>query len=416
MATWTLLKTSAILTNDLRHVCSSGTKIYYVDDSSDDIYEYDPDTNTETLIIDASAITDYTSTVSIAWFNNNLYILDTYFTAPNVEIRVERWDGTPDDLTTVKTLTLNGGPTQTGMLANASTIVAFTVDNPTSPDPYDAECWYSSDGSSWSAGSWDTAVWSPPDLNGNFIPPKNTAFPTGLFREFVTTTDAGRTTTTEKSIFQFIGGIWIKIVALNSSPVGIYKFSSPNESIHWTYTAGQYYGSDWSGPTTISSSPYQMYQVNMPYSTAVDFSSPTLQQLDGLAWTLLDTFTGSWDIDPTASPVIVRLDNGNVYIVAYASVGAGYDVRIFGRDEPIVTECAASFYYGIEVPTLAGPLPVCGVNPGAMLIDRRTGLVILGANQAGGASVIRASLPYSEWTDISGIVPTGTAVTSIKGL
>lgn len=416
MATWTYLLASAIAGSTIRHVCSSGTKIYYVDNSTEDVYEYDPDTNTETLIIDASAITNYGNTLSIAWFADNLYVFNYYSTVD--EFRVERWDGTPDDLTTVKTFTKNDfGPTQLGMMTDGSTLVAFGVENPASPAAYSAECWYSSDGSSWSAGSWDDDVWSPPDLNGTFLAPRNTGFPTGLYREFVTDINhPTRSITTEKSIFLFSGGVWTILAVLNTNANEIYNFSSPNEGIHWTYTTGQYYDSAFAGTATIGSSPRQTYQVNMPYSVAISLAPPVLYQYLAGAWVLLDTMDVSWDMDST-SKAMVLMDNGDPYIIAYSTIGGGLDVRIFGRDTPIEPPgCTpAQFYYGVEVPIFTSLLPFCGVNPGGMAISAKGDLAVLGTNAAASQSVVWGAYPFTgAWNDISGIVPTGTAVTSVK--
>jgi hypothetical protein len=407
MATWTHLLASAMASTVVRHICSSGTKIYYIDHSTNDVYEYDPGTNTETLILDASAIGSYGTTYAITWFNDDLYVMNEYGGAP----KVERWDGTPNDLTTVKTFTLNGGPTQTGLLSDTNTIVAFTVTNPTSPAAYSAECWYSSSGSSWSAGSWDNAVWSPPDLNGVFDAPRNTAFPTGLFREFVTTTDAGRTTTTQKCIFEFVGGVWIKGAVLNTAPGEIYNFSSPNEAVHWTHTTGQYYDSAFAGTTTIGSSPRQTHQVNMPYSVAISLAPPVLYEYSGGAWVLLDTLNASWDLDSNAK-AIVRLDNGDVYMVAYSSIGAGYDVRIFVRDTPIDPPAAVKFYQGIDSLAFKSDIPVAGVDPGGLAVSLG-GLAFVGSNGPSGQMVVRAASPYTAWTDLSGSIPNTAGVRTL---
>lgn len=415
MAIWTHLLASAIAGSTIRHVCSSGTKFYYVDNGTEDVYEYDPDTNTETLIVDASTITDYLDTVAIAWFNGNLYVFN-YYGGGVTEYRVQRWTA-PTTLTTVKTFTNdNFGPTQIGMLADSNTLVAFGVDNPASPAAYSAECWYSSDGASWSAGSWNVDVWSPPDLNGSFLAPRNTDFPTGLYREFVTDTNhPTRSATTEKSIFLFSGGVWTKIAVLNTGPNEIYLYSSPNEGVHWTYTTGEYYtDSTFSSTTTIGSSPPQTYQVNMPYSIALTLIPVLLYEYSGGGWILLDTLTATWEF--SSNGVMVRMDNGDCYIIVYSSIGAAYDIRIFGRDEPIITECSpAQFYYGIEVPIFTSNLPFCGVNPGGMAISAKGDLAVLGTNAAASQAVVWGAYPFTaEWNDISGIVPTGTAVTSVK--
>lgn len=408
MATWTYLLASAITGSTIRHVCSSGVKIYYVDNTTEDVYEYDPGTNTETLIIDASAITNYGNTLSIAWFKGDLYAFNYYSTVD--EFRVERWDGTPNDLTTVKTFAKNDfGPTQLGMLTDGNTLVAFGVENPSSPAAYSAECWYSSDGSGWSAGSWNVSVWSPPDLNGTFLAPRNTDFPTGLYREFVTDINhPTRSITAEKSIFLFSGGVWTKIAVLNTNANEIYNFSSPNEDVHWTYTTGQYYDSAFAGTTTIGSSPRQTYQVNMPYSVAISLAfspAPSLYQYSAGAWVLLDTMDASWDLDSNAKAMIL-MDNGDPYIIAYSSIGGGYDVRIFGRDTPINPPATAAFYYGRNGLRRRSELPFPFLNIGGLSISYP--FAVLGAGVSGSPMVAFATPndDYGSFVDFTGSLGT----------
>lgn len=400
MATWTHLLASAMATTVVRHICSSGTKIYYVDNSTEDVYEYNPVGNVETLIIDASAITNYGNTLSIVWFKGDLYVFNYYSTVD--EFRVERWDGTPDDLTTVKTFTLvDFGPTQLGMLADANTIVAFGVENPASPAAYSAECWYSTTGASWTAGSWSNDVWAPPDLNGVFDAPRNTFFPTGLFREFVTTTNAGRTTTTQKRIFEFVGGVWTQGAILNTAPGEIYNFSSPNEDVHWTYVTGQYYDNAFAGTTTIGGSPRQTHVVNMPYSVSITLAPPELYQYSAGAWVLLDTMDVSWDLDSNAKAMIL-MDNGDPYIIAYSSIGAGYDVRIFGRDTPITPAAEAAFYYGRGNLQNRSALPFDFLNIAGLAVAYP--FAILGSGVAGAQMVayVAPADDYGSFTDFTG--------------
>lgn len=77
--------------------------------------------------------------------------------------------------------------------------------------------------------------------------------------------------------------------------------------------------------------------------------------------------------------------------------------------------CSASFYYGIEVPQFVSNLPFC-VEPGGLAISPETYVAVLGTGEAAGQSVVYQLPPYNlpTWNNISGIVPTGTAVTSIK--
>lgn len=92
---------------------------------------------------------------------------------------------------------------------------------------------------------------------------------------------------------------------------------------------------------------------------------------------------------------------------------ASNSVEIWLGSEPA---CQASFYYGIEVPVFASALPFC-VQPGGLAVSPETYIAVLGTGQGDvGQAVVYQLPPYNgAWTDISGgVVPTGTAVTSIK--
>jgi hypothetical protein len=102
--------------------------------------------------------------------------------------------------------------------------------------------------------------------------------------------------------------------------------------------------------------------------------------------------------------------NNTLYLLSNSLTANSVDIWTAG------SSCVAKFYYGIEVPVYASDLPFCGVNPGALALAK-SGLVVLGGDGRSGPSVVYGGYPYTgEWADISGIVPTGTAVTSIKFL
>lgn len=103
--------------------------------------------------------------------------------------------------------------------------------------------------------------------------------------------------------------------------------------------------------------------------------------------------------------------NGQLF--ALTTSIASNSVEIWLGSEPA---CQASLYYGIETPVFASNLPFC-VQPGGLAISPETYIAVLGTGQGDvGQSVVYQLPPYNgAWTDISGgVVPTGTAVTSIK--
>jgi hypothetical protein len=102
--------------------------------------------------------------------------------------------------------------------------------------------------------------------------------------------------------------------------------------------------------------------------------------------------------------------NNNLYLLSNSNTANSVDIWTAG------SSCVSKFYYGIEVPVYTSDLPFCGVNPGGLALAK-SGLVVLGTDGRVGPSVVYGGYPYTgEWVDISGIVPTGTAVTSIKFL
>lgn len=126
-----------------------------------------------------------------------------------------------------------------------------------------------------------------------------------------------------------------------------------------------------------------------------------------------DTDTATFIADgTTGSQTIYDYFIINDQLFALTDSGTANSVEIWTAG---LLGCSASFYYGIEVPEFVSNLPFC-VEPGGLAISPETHIAVLGTAGAGGQSVVYQLPPHNlpTWNDISGIVPTGTAVTSIK--
>lgn len=130
-----------------------------------------------------------------------------------------------------------------------------------------------------------------------------------------------------------------------------------------------------------------------------------------------DPDTNTFVSDGAITPGLVVYDffnlNDTLYALCSSETANSVDIWEGG---PLA--CHAQFYYGVGTPSLASELPICGVNPGGLAIAAQSGVVVLGSDGRGnGPSVIYQNYIYAgEWVDISGIVPTGTAVNSVKFL
>ena len=82
---------------------------------------------------------------------------------------------------------------------------------------------------------------------------------------------------------------------------------------------------------------------------------------------------------------------------------------------PAITSAVAKFYQGLNTPTFKSNLPLAGCNPVAMAI-LPNGIAVVGSNVAGSQIAAYSPAPYASWTDMTPVMSTGTAVTSIKNI
>ena len=148
MATWTHIRTLTGLSPSW--VCLDGSTIYFIsDDSADnDIYQYTTTTDTLVKIAENTSITDWHEARGMTFFDGNLYALVDYKT-PTQNLQVIQYDGTPDSWTSVLTMAREI-EFYTGLFSNDDEMVVFGIE-------FDAdieETWYTTNGTSWSAGSW----------------------------------------------------------------------------------------------------------------------------------------------------------------------------------------------------------------------------------------------------------------------
>jgi hypothetical protein len=124
-----------------------------------------------------------------------------------------------------------------------------------------------------------------------------------------------------------------------------------------------------------------------------------------------DTFVADGSISDTLNVIDFFVLNNTLYLLSTSATANSVDIWTAG------STCQAKFYYGTEVPVFTSNLPICGVRPGGMAIAAKSGLVVLGTNGEAGPAVVYGQYPYTgEWSNISGIVPSGTSVSSIKFL
>lgn len=388
-------------------VVSSGTKIYWArrgaGDLSNDIYEYNPDTDTATRIIQISAITDYFNTRGLAWFNGNLYVLAQYNIGANTTYRVQRWTGVPDGLTTVDTVVTE--PTVDIGYANIYCDGSLMVVAYVSEVIGNYVVRYTANGSSFSAGSFGGFS---PRIVGNDTTRDNrkltTEYPLGIYDDFCTNSLVADCT--EDRLMKFVDTGWTS-VKIQVSSGHHYRQGSPNGGVHWVEQANATFTPDFVTYTEASATISQIREINMPWMPGVEASS--LYRFDGSTFTLFESF-GSLAFSSPDDSAMVRLDSNLLYYIAPEDFAGTWIVA--RSSVPLTGQC--QFYQGTNVPTFKSDLPFEGVLPGAMAISPDGQTVVLGADSAAGQVIVYATNPWAIWTNMSGGYATGTVVTSIK--
>lgn len=142
-----------------------------------------------------------------------------------------------------------------------------------------------------------------------------------------------------------------------------------------------------------SSPPYESgwIQMNVPLTAAI----------------IGDTITS---VMFTCFQSLVHNSPQNVFTAKIDSISVGASTPAFDPNPPAA---GAKFYAGLNSLTLRSTLGIAGVKPGAIAISD-SGLAVVGNNQGGNTMVQMGSSPYSGFSDITGAIPTGSAVTSLK--
>lgn len=149
---WSLLHFVPYFQN--QSVCTDGGNIYFVANSTPNVYKYDADADTVTQISNSGSWTGTTPSIAtyfggsqVQWFNNALYVLVVTADVSN-NLKVYRYNGSGTSWTQVYVAT----SIDQKVLLNTGTNLVIT---PASANDYFLEAFYSADGSSWSTASVD---------------------------------------------------------------------------------------------------------------------------------------------------------------------------------------------------------------------------------------------------------------------
>ena len=388
-------------------VVSSGTRIYWAHrgagDLSDDVYEYNPGTDTATRIIQISAITDYFNTRGLAWFNGNLYVLAQYNIGTDSVYRVQRWTGVADGLTTVDTVVTE--PTVDIGFANiycdgSLMMVAYT------PEIIGNHIVrYTNDGSSWSTGGFGS--FNPRKVGNDATrdnPKLTTEYPLGIYDDFCTNSSGADCT--EDRQMKFVSAAWTSI-KVHTTSGHHYRQGSPNGGVHWVEQGSATFTPDFVTYTDASITITQVREINMPWMPGVEASS--LYRFNGATFTLFESF-GSLAFSSPDNTVMVRLDSNLLYYIAPEDVSGTW---IVARSSiPLTGQC--QFYQGTNIPTFKSNLPFEGVLPGAMAISPDGQTAVVGSNAAAEQMVVYAANPWASWIDMSSPMSTGSSVSAVR--
>lgn len=426
MANWINKKATASFST-VREAVSGDNKIYVLDDngSEQQVWEYEPVGNTETLILDTTDVGFVgTNILSIAWFNGDLYFL--IWDNGGIDLRVDRWDGVAGETTTVhylyQSLSSGGEPASRGKLyATSNVMVATGINQYTSiVTVASIASWIAStsNGELWVDGSIDSDGLGGPGIVGSGTLAKGTYWPTGVVYDTMCAQGTSSACFV-KYFYKFNQGTG-NLDIYNDTPIGNRNLAqvSPNGDILWTSSQFIYTDEQFETTGSIDFDTSQAMLWNMPYS--VGFRDRPASEgcdlyilEDNLTWTLLEQVdAGGHDPSFDNTAWVIRLANGNVYIVGTNNNTA--TVQVWERDEPLLS--GAMFYQGTNTLTLRSTSPVNGLsNPDCMAV-RDSGAVFLGSDEAGEVMVAKATPAdtWANWADITETLDQTRAVKALK--
>lgn len=375
MATWSSVHNTTHTAVFTHAICSdNSSKIFWVEDSTHDIYEYDVGTDTQTRLLDVSTLTDFHQVHDMTYFNGELYVAIQFWDGAN------QWDleiCTIDSETSVSmatSLISTGTETPQGDMrifnhAEDIQIVAVYLRN-----HFDSVLTnvvkYSSNGSSWSTGSWDGGY--DPREPGLTAYPQSTAMveqtwhPQGLY-VFVCT--AGTTSCSNRVLFKWnTSGSFTAV----QDPYNNGYFGHGLD-VHWTINTPSEWTTDFSNHTDVSNSNeiYVLRQINTPYS----FGADNLGGSDGVDLYYFDTDdyvflenTGSGLEFTDSTAAFIRMDDDEVYLFADMTGTGTY--QVLHRSETIAGPATVEFWQGTNNlgASKKADLNIAGVTPANLVV------------------------------------------------
>lgn len=348
MANWAF-KSSLSVTYNIRHPACLDGNIYFIDNRytsgsnnpnhnpAGDVFEYDPVTEIQASIFDASAYTDHLKTCSLAAFKGDLYMALVLDHGATIEGVVLRWDGTPDDWTEVySTGEANVGDRYVRLYADTAQIVY--LGRQFTPVPDGCNVAYSSNGTDWSAGSISENPAEPG--NGFFGEFDHTVhWPLGFYDRFCTAVSGSNCS--DNDVFGW-GGASFSL--FSESPSRLLGQSSPNGNVHFGGDNNVYeMPADMSTSAALSADIGAAYLLNgvaaalgverLAASTKIYQYNDTLDQ-----WDLLEEMVLNAGVTPRFLAASVWLANGataNGLLLGSNSDSGNWEV--WERDEAFPT-------------------------------------------------------------------------------
>lgn len=422
MASW-VYKSFVTQLFGVRHPAILADKIYYVDSQSiyvggptqnpgGDIYELDPAGPTTSMILDASTFAggEVEKVWSLAAFGGNLYAAIDVETIPNTEAenRVYRWDGTPGNWTQVasEAAVESQYPKYARLYAGTGVLLWYISGQGTDTGFVQ----YSSDGSSWSGGGISGQEGTLTEIEFDFT----VYWPLGIYEAICVNRTAA--TCNDSSVYTYSGG---SLVTYQASPADVFLQSSPNGNIH--FGGGGFYkmALDLSTADLLDADIGALMLMNaVAKQIGVDgqITQSVLYEFNGTAWVELETMTQSLGVDPFFQAGGGWIANGTSKAWLLGENDSTGNWELWERSEAFATPTAtlAEFWYGVNTPVYKSDLPFGGVNPGAMAINPAGNVAVVGGDEAGGQIVAYSPADFTAWTNMSGGMATGSAVTSVK--
>ena len=384
MATWT--KKDDISGEVFQHhVISDGVDIFYLRQTSGDVYHYDISEETDTRILTGS---DYGVIDGIAWFSDDLFFI--CHDANNSY--VYRWDNPGTTLVA----TLTDAAAQPHIWADREACVTYGRQGVGSYIPVVR---YTTNGTIWGVGNMPGAANHQGSSPTNYSRDYRAL---GIFDEFCLHYDGSCLNT---CVMNFVAGFWGAKKTDDSEGLTVtgpdVHFATMNR---FTKDFVTYTDVTKTVNTTCTS-------FNLAKSLAVNQTGggdSEICQFNTDDWTVLDTIDSTLVSDVS----FVCMNDGSVYFIG--SIGGSWE--LWERDEVLdpLSAIPARFYHGWYNLVEKFSLPFSGVAPQGMALAQSLGTVVVGSDQPDETMAIYSQHPYSDDVVADDGLPTGTSVSAIR--